>query len=391
MENHSGSEDKKTGELEFLPTQNSHVPAVWILAILAVGYLLHIAAGIFLWITASIFLVMLLEPWVLRLRRRRLPGPVAALLLVLLAMFVCTVLISFLVHFSSTIVVELEDSRRILLDYYDSLNNTFNSWLGFFSHAHSGAPIAARPIQKVEVVESSPLGGELGITLVQGLGSAVAVVTYAFLWPILSFFLLAERDSLGKVLHKAFSERQKGGRIWKKVKKSTQAFFFGNLILGLLSLPVFFILFASFSVKSALTLAALSSIFNLIPFLGAVLCGFLPVLTHLSMGGGLSGGIALFVCCVTVHFVVANFITPKILGSNVNLNATTSTIALIVWGELWGGVGLLLAIPITAIIRILFEESGRRWLVWMAEMMGERMDKDLSPTASNPETAPVFP
>ncbi len=349
--------------------------AVWILAILMSGYVLHIAAGIFLWITASLFLVMLLEPLLLRLRRRRLPGPAASLILVTLAMLSCTFILLFLIHFSSTIVNELEDSKRILMQYYNSIVSSFNSLLGTFSNP--GDPTLLRPVQKVELVETSPLGGGLGLTLVQGLGSAVALVTYAFLWPILTFFLLAERESLGRVVQKAFGEKGRGARIWRKMKVSTQAFFFGNLILGLLSFPVFFILFLTFSVKSALTLAALSSIFNLIPFLGAVMCGVLPTLSFISLGGSAGGAVALFLCCITVHFVVANFVTPKVLGSNLNINATTSTIALIVWGELWGGIGLILAIPITAIIKILFEESGRQWLVWLAEVMSERIDRNL--------------
>jgi len=82
-------------------------------------------------------------------------------------------------------------------------------------------------------------------------------------------------------------------------------------------------------------------------------------------------------------------VTPKLLGSQVNINATTSTIALVAWGELWGGFGLILAIPLTAVIKILFEHSNYFWLQWIAGLMSEDMDTALKvPTLrKNPKDA----
>jgi predicted PurR-regulated permease PerM len=89
-----------------------------------------------------------------------------------------------------------------------------------------------------------------------------------------------------------------------------------------------------------------------------------------------------------VHFVIANFVTPKILGSRVDINAATSTIALLVWGELWGGLGLLLAIPLTSLIKILLENSGSEWLHWFASLMSARVvDKVLESTEATKKVA----
>ena len=54
------------------------------------------------------------------------------------------------------------------------------------------------------------------------------------------------------------------------------------------------------------------------------------------------------VAVLVVHFLAVNVLTPKVVGRTVKLNALTVTIAMLFWGWLWGGIGLVLAVPITA-------------------------------------------
>ncbi len=357
--------------------RNPLIVPLWILALLAVGMLMHTAAGIFLWVTASFFLCALLDPWFLELRRRRFPSLVAALLLILFSVTICSLIVFLLWRFSSNIIAELEDTKRVLVGYYDSFTSSFNDWVSGFAHPLTATPPAGsalpKAIPKVEMVDNSPFGGELGLTLMHGLGSALTVLTFAFLWPILTFFFIVERTNLAKVIGRAFTDPNRSHLIWTKVVAATRAFFLGNLVLAIVSYPIFLMLFVLFSVKSPFTQAALASFFNIVPFLGSVLAGFLPSLALLSQTENLGLMIALYGCCVGVHFVIANFVTPKVLGSRVDINATTSTIALIVWGELWGGLGLLLAIPLTAVIKILLENSGYAWPQWFASLMSEKV------------------
>lgn len=355
---------------------------LWILAVLSLGFLLHTASGISLWIASSFFLFALLDPTYLSLKRRKVPSLIAALLLIFMAVFICATIVFFLYQFSSNIVAELEDTKRVLLDYYSAFSSRFNSWITSFSHPVTATPPSGsglpRPIPKVEMVESSPFGGELGLTLMHGLGSALTVLTFATLWPILTFFFIAERDYLARIIQRAFAQPERGDVIWQKIVAATRAFFLGNLVLGLVSYPIFLVLFVLFSVKSPFTQAALASFFNVVPFLGSVLSGFLPSLALLAQSQNVGATVGLYGCCVGVHFTIANFVTPKVLGSRVDINATTSTIALIVWGEMWGGLGLLLAIPLTAVIKILLESSGRAWPQWFASLMSEKVvDKAL--------------
>jgi predicted PurR-regulated permease PerM len=68
-----------------------------------------------------------------------------------------------------------------------------------------------------------------------------------------------------------------------------------------------------------------------------------------------------------LHLVAANVLTPALIGRRVHVNALAATISLLFWGWLWGGMGLLLAVPITATIKVVCDHVDSwspvgRWL-----------------------------
>lgn len=364
---------------------------VWILAVYFLGVLAHEAAAVSIWIACSLLLFALLDPTAETLKSKGYSTLVTSLALVLASTAATLFLIYIMGRFSADIVVELQSSRAVFLRYYEELDRGWTTFSDSITHAFKAAapPAAVDPKPSLEVVQNSPIGGELRDTLMHGLGSAVTIFTFAILVPILTFFLLAERDSLKKVAGRTFEDPNTGRQIWTRFVASTRAFFLGNLVLGLVTYPIFAGLFLAFSVPRAFTLAGLASFFNLIPFLGALLAGLLPALTVLGEGDRAGAAIAVYGICLAIHFAVANFITPKILGSKVDINATVSTIALIAWGELWGGPGLILAIPLTAGIKIALAHSGVPRLEWIAALMSEDVDGTLKPNVSKTAQKPT--
>lgn len=352
---------------------------IWILAIVALGTVMNQSATIWLWVVCSFFLFVLLDPANQELKRRKWPTALASLFLILISTAIIGATVYGFGQLLADIVVELEKSKQVFLQGIQSLTSKWYTWTsGLTTMAHSTH--SAADVTKVEVIKSSPIGGELSGTILHGMGSAATVLTFAILTPILSFFMLAERDSLARVFGRAYHDLTPAKSSWEKIVRSTRAFFFGNLVLGLITFPIFALIFWLFSVPSVFTVAALATFFNLIPFAGAVLSGFLPAVALYGMHPSIGAPLGVYGACVVIHFIVADFVTPKILGSQVNINATTSTIALVIWGELWGGVGLILAIPLTSLIKIMFEHSNFFWLQWIAGLMSEEVDGALHPS-----------
>jgi predicted PurR-regulated permease PerM len=363
----------------FAANKAAVVIPLWILAAIALGTLMQEAAVLVLWVTCAFFLFALLDPWMERLNKRGVAPIFSALILVALVTGIFAG-IGFVIYQSfPSMMAEFDMYRKSIMGLYHNSTESLSNWIQNISKVPGAdvpaAASRATQITKVQVVDnSSPLSGAFANTMLHGLGSAVTVATFAVLTPILTFFLVAERNTFGAVTKRLYPQEGRGLMVWKKITEATGAFFLGNFLLAAVSFPVFLVAFIFFKISSPVTMAALAAVFNLVPFLGALLCGAFPILSMISYGSPVGSIAALAGICVATHFLVANLVTPKVLGSKLDINATTSTIALIAFGELLGGMGLLLAIPIVAVIKILFENSENSYLQWTAALMSEDAD-----------------
>lgn len=331
------------------------------------------AAGLFIWILCAVFLFALLDPLFEHLKKKGLSATMASFLLVLTVTVIAITALYFFIYFSTDVISEIEESKKILIDLFEKVQNSATKLFDGFSFASSKAQtkdlITGKVIQKVQIVQNSPLGGAVGNSIVTGVGSAMAVLTYFCLCPILTLFMMNEKEKLADVFSKAFVSPERASQAWKDIVSVIQGFFLGNLVLFLVTIPLFAITFKAFSLTSVLTLCVLASLINVIPFVGAALTGVLPALTLLSQTENLTSAFWLYIICALIHFVVANFVTPKVLGTRLSLNATVSMISLFVWGLLWGPMGLLLAIPLTASLKALFRSSVRPQILWLADVL----------------------
>ena len=115
------------------------------------------------------------------------------------------------------------------------------------------------------------------------------------------------------------------------------------------------LLFASVQLPYSLVVAPLSGFLSLVPYIGMPLALIPPLFAALPVHREPTVYVFLFVSVALLHLFALNLLYPKFVGSRVHLNPLVATIALMFWGMLWGAVGLLLAIPITAGIRAVCE------------------------------------
>jgi AI-2 transport protein TqsA len=95
---------------------------------------------------------------------------------------------------------------------------------------------------------------------------------------------------------------------------------------------------------------------NFIPSLGSIIATLLPLpVVMLSPEISTTGAVLAIALPGIIQFIIGNVIAPKVLGDALNLHPVTVLLALMFWGALWGIVGMLLAVPITATLRIFLE------------------------------------
>jgi len=107
-------------------------------------------------------------------------------------------------------------------------------------------------------------------------------------------------------------------------------------------------------IQYAILLGIIGALLNVIPYIGGLIAITLPMLVALATKEPVY---ALFVfgAYVAVQFIDNNFIVPRIVASKVKINALMSIIVVLLGGALWGVAGMFLAIPLTAIIKVILD------------------------------------
>ncbi|RYZ85465.1 MAG: AI-2E family transporter, partial [Proteobacteria bacterium] len=147
-----------------LPSDPSQSPSrflilpVWILAIYALGLLMSETATLFLWVVCAFFLFVLLDNSAERLKKKGWPTVVSAIFLVLVATLLTVVVVYALGALFSDMVFELDQSKKLFLQAFDSLNVTWTQWWAKLPGLHSTGGAPSPGVSKVEVVQGSPFG-----------------------------------------------------------------------------------------------------------------------------------------------------------------------------------------------------------------------------------------
>jgi len=130
-------------------------------------------------------------------------------------------------------------------------------------------------------------------------------------------------------------------------------------------------------VEAVIVFALLTVLLNFIPSIGSFIATLLPLpLVLLDPTCTFTKLVLVLIIPMTIQTIIGNIIEPQVMGRNLRLHPITLLLALIFWGALWGIVGMFLAVPLTAMLRILFEKSELTRPV--ADVMGGQLSRDQS-------------
>ena len=108
-------------------------------------------------------------------------------------------------------------------------------------------------------------------------------------------------------------------------------------------------------VDHAIFFAFFAAMLTIIPYIGISIGALLPITYCLLTRDTVWPAVGVVGVLMTVQFLESNFITPKVVGSKVSVNPFVAIVALLIGGELWGLPGMALSIPLTAILKLLFD------------------------------------
>lgn len=141
-----------------------------------------------------------------------------------------------------------------------------------------------------------------------------------------------------------------------------------SLLLGVVSWGVMWF----FGLEFAVFWALLAAVLNFVPYIGSALGVLLPMVMAIVQFEDLGAILSIVFALTAVQFVIGNFLDPYIMGGSLNLSPFAILISLAIWSELWGIAGAFLAVPITAIMVIVFSEfPGTRPVAVLLSQRGE--------------------
>jgi AI-2 transport protein TqsA len=187
-------------------------------------------------------------------------------------------------------------------------------------------------------------------------GSILVTFVVVFLY---ATFLLVERGSFETKLANLSDDPKRVARLREIIRAINQrigSYLALKTLLSILLGAVSWGVMRLYGLEFAALWALLAAFLNFVPYIGSVLGVVFPVLMAIVQFGDLATILTLLLALTAVQFAIGNFLDPYVMGNSLNLSPFAILISLAVWSELWGIPGAFLAVPITAIVTIVFSE-----------------------------------
>ncbi len=172
-------------------------------------------------------------------------------------------------------------------------------------------------------------------------------------------FILLETGSFKLKIDALFPQKDNKEKFMatlQKVELSLAGYFRVKTMMSLLTAFLSFLVLYFVGVKSPIFWAFLIFILNYIPTIGSLIATVFTAIFALLQFGTFMPFFIVLVCIGVIQQAVGNVIEPRLMGKNLNISPLVTILALAIWGKIWGIMGMLLSVPITVIIIIIFSQ-----------------------------------
>lgn len=340
----------------------------WIMTLASVAVVvaaLYLAKGVLLPVIMAILFTFLLTPACNWLERRRIGRGPAVLITVVLT-FATIGMIAW------TAISQMSDLAPKLAEYQGNIEAKFKSLNSFASRtirkvtrttkkigASLGEPTATSQAAEarehpydVRVITTPPtplelFGGMFG-TVLEGLASAGIVI-------LLVLFFLFRREDLRDRFIRLVGQGQVTGTTQalndaaERVARYLFTQFLINIVFGLFVTVGLYLI----GIPNAILWGILTTVLKFVPYIGVWIAALAPVALSMAISTRWLEPILALSVFVVLEFMVGNFIEPWLFGKHTGVSAVAILVAAVFWSWLWGGVGLLLATPLTVCLLVL--------------------------------------
>jgi len=332
-------------------------PIIVALGLFLLFWLFYFLRGIFIPFVMGFILAYILAPVVQMMENREIPRSIA--IMISYAAFLG--LIAFFIFYAVPLLLkELNQLGNLIPQYIQAIQEAL--WQMQEGYSRVPLPEGVRKLIDGAVIRLEQMSLGLIQGFIQGLIVLLGQSFNFVLAPIISYYFLRDFQHLGENVLKTvpLCYRDDVAQVGKEIDQVLRKFIKGSLLVafwvGLLTALGMYIIGMDFFVL----IGILVGITNIIPYFGAIISAVPAILLALLK----SKWLALYVLglILLIHQLESSILTPRIIGSSVGLHPLLIIFALLAGAQLWGFVGLLLAVPLMAILKVLLKHLYLRFV-----------------------------
>jgi predicted PurR-regulated permease PerM len=331
--------------------------SIRIIAFAAFSALCYFGASVIVTLVLAVITAYMLDPIVGALERLKFPRSLSILVVLLISALLLSGLVVLLIErtqdFSNNLpkyrsrIVKIQRDVQARIRTLQKRSRDIGSTI---------LPPAKKEPEPVQIKEYSTWRDYI----FRDLGPLYDSLLMVSFFPFLVYFLLAEKDQIRLLVSSLLRSQTSASqtfvsnitdKVVNNVNSTIRGFIFGYLISTLILFFASWLLFFAFGVELSVFWALIYSILNVLPFVGAFLGLIPPALIAVVQFASIQKGLSLIIVCIVLHLIYANWLIPRLTGPRTQLTPLISLIAMMYWGFLWGGIGILLAVPITASLK----------------------------------------
>ncbi len=318
----------------------------YILTALALtSYILILAQSVFKPLLAALIVGLLLKPMSSLMERVRIPRALSSVLSILVVFIILTGLSIFFSAQISNIASYLDQIEERISTMIDKGHNWAEDQFGIEPERQTS--YLKDSMSNLMKNSSSFFGSTISAT--------AGFFSGFFLFLIALFFFLYYRSFLVSFLYKVF-KRPTHNRLkttLHKVENVVRQYILGLFLVIIIIAVLNTVGLLALGIEHAIFFGVMAAILTIIPYIGILIGALLPALFALVTHDSLWYPVGVILVFWFVQFLEGNFITPNIIGSQVSINPFAAILGLFVGGMMFGALGMILAIPALAIIKVI--------------------------------------
>ncbi len=319
--------------------------ALLFVGLFALLYTLYIGQRIIIPILYALIIAILLNPVVNFLVSKRINKIIA----IFIAVFLAIIVILCLFYIISSQLSMFSETYPQLKQKFNQTNNDLVRWTSEKFNIRQSNITIWETTNKVDAIGS--------IDIREKLSQAGRMLIVGMLIPVYVFMILYYKTLLLEFIRKLFRKEDhvSVAEVLYSTKTIIQSYlvglFFEMMIIAVLNSVGLLLL----GIQYAIILGITGAILNIIPYIGGIIAIALPMIIAFVTKDSLTYPILVFVVYIIIQFIDNHYIIPAVVAKRVKINALISIIVVLVGGALWGIPGMFLSIPLTAIMKVIFD------------------------------------